>query len=1050
MGRWIWARGVEPRNSYVYFRKVFQLTAAPQSATVKASADSAYRLYVNGSYVGQGPAKSGAGWMFYDTYDVASLLHKGDNVIAFLAHHVGENTYSYSVGKPGLLCKIEFDTDEGPKVIPSDESWKVRRADDWTAQGVRISKGLGFQEVYDSGLRLDNWNEVKFKDKDWELAEIVGAPLDRPWGDIIERQVPNLIEERVYPSSVVGVYGAPEHAKEVEPDQIADLMAFGQLVPIKAGAVKAPEQILLPDGQTKVTTPRGDAGVAILLDFGREVAGNVEIGIGGSTSGLIDIGYGELLEEGHVKPNRAEAKYTDRILLKKGRFEWRSFEPRAFRYLQIEFRRCGKPVAIDYVRVNQTLYPIEQAATFECSDATLNAIWKAGVTTARLCMQDTFLDSPRLERAQWWGDARILSRVAYYAFGDTQLLTSGLKQFARAQRRDGSMPGLYPSGEEKMVPDFALLWVFSILDYFAFSGDAGLVKDLYPSVKRLLEWFWQYRDQDGLLADVPGNPFIDWKEIDGRGNLTALNCLYCQALRVAAFIASIARRDSEAEAILADARALKMTINKLLYDPRHGLYATSRVDGKLKDAFDAQTNTLAVFCELPDQYQRLSILRWIGDGAVSEVATPYFASFVLEALYLAEKYDEALDFMKRRWGGMVAEGTGTLWEEFTSDGGLCQGWATSPTRDLIAEYIGIKPAMGGDRFSVAPHVGGLDWAMGSITTKHGELSVSWRRSRNQLVMRVVVPKGLRVDVYPPGPPEASIVLNGRPHVSRLLSLSGGTHQIKVTEPRPAKVPKPQPGLEPPPMPHVEVLDTGLRPRRALLMSDRRTRTGAARRGRGRGTAAEPAAEFTLRESEASAEVLPTSPEIEPPVELAPAVETSAETPVTPEEAQANKSRRRRTRSSRGGSRRKKTPDQEQAAEDTAQPQPAEAPEPVVPERETATEVASEIPTETAEPTEEKKPRRRRPRGGSRRRKPQDQAAEGETATSVEAAPPADDQPEAVSTPIDEPAEAAMETTDESKPRRRKSRSSRGGVRHRKPKTDQPDESAQTPEPPPTE
>jgi glycogen debranching enzyme len=119
-------------------------------------------------------------------------------------------------------------------------------------------------------------------------------------------------------------------------------------------------------------------------------------------------------------------------------------------------------------------------------------------------MADRFLDSPRQERSQWWGDARILARVAYHSFGDTELLANGLKEFARAQKRDGSIPGLYPSGEEKMVPDFALMWVFSMVDYFAFTGDTGLVAELYPSAKSLLEWFLQYKDQDGLLADVTG------------------------------------------------------------------------------------------------------------------------------------------------------------------------------------------------------------------------------------------------------------------------------------------------------------------------------------------------------------------------------------------------------------------------------------------------------------------------------------------------------------------------------------------------------------------
>jgi glycogen debranching enzyme len=317
--------------------------------------------------------------------------------------------------------------------------------------------------------------------------------------------------------------------------------------------------------------------------------------------------------------------------------------------------------------------------------------------------------------------------VAYYAFNDTALLANGLKQFARAQRKDGSIPGLYPAGEEKMVPDFALLWVFSVLDYYAFSGDAALVGELYPNVRRLLEWFLRNTDQDGLLCDVPGNVFIDWKEIDGKGNLTALNCLYYHALRVAAFVAEIAGRSSDVEEILAKAASLKSAIVRFLYNSDRGLYATSRVDGKLLDEFDPQTNILAALCDLTDQYQRAAIFRWVSDCPVNEIATPYFASFVLEALYLADRHEDALQYMTKRWQVMVADASegATLWEEFTSDGGLCQGWSSAPVRDLIAEYVGIKPAMVSRRFSVTPHTAGLAWAKGSIATECGPLSVMW-------------------------------------------------------------------------------------------------------------------------------------------------------------------------------------------------------------------------------------------------------------------------------------------------------------------------------------
>jgi hypothetical protein len=47
----------QDRNLYVYFRRAFDLAAAPREALAHVSADGRYRLFVNGTYVGRGPAR---------------------------------------------------------------------------------------------------------------------------------------------------------------------------------------------------------------------------------------------------------------------------------------------------------------------------------------------------------------------------------------------------------------------------------------------------------------------------------------------------------------------------------------------------------------------------------------------------------------------------------------------------------------------------------------------------------------------------------------------------------------------------------------------------------------------------------------------------------------------------------------------------------------------------------------------------------------------------------------------------------------------------------
>ncbi len=821
-GNWIWVANPEPVvNSYIRARKKFSLPGAPKSASLKISANSLYKLYVNGQYVGKGPVRSGEGQCYFDTFDIAEVLRKGDNVIAVLAHHIGAATYAASAGRPGLICKAEIELADEALSIATDESWKVQRAEEWVADGARMNHRLGFQESYNAALADAAWKEIKFREKGWEAAAVVATPPAMPFGELLARQIPQLNERTILPAAIVATGNTPDLEKETPITEMPAIMAAAEIANLRAGQIKDESTLLTADGVAHIKTPRGGRGVAILLDFGREVFGNVEIGIAGSGTGCIDLGYSEELVDGRIKPDAQDTQCTDRLQLRKGALEWQSFQPRVFRFLQIEFRRCSKPVAMQYVRVNQTAYPVQQVASFKCNDRLLNEIWEAGAYTAELCMQDTFIDCPLRERGQWWSEVRLLSRTAYYAFGDTDLLKQGLRQFAASQGKDGSVLALYPAGVEMLAPDLSLLWIYSILDYYAFSDDAELVGELYPVVDRLLSWFRRYINESGLLANVPGYLQVDHADLEREGEVASLNCFYYQGLRVAAALASISGKDEDAERYISDAHHIKVALNKYLYVPRNGLFAECRVDGRLVEKFSVQTNILAALFDITDQYQKAGIMRQI--HTLPELTTPYFASFYLEALYLLDRHNEALAYMRRTWGQMIKSGATTLWEDFFTHECLCHGSAVAPTRDLIAEYVGIKPVAGSHRFVVTPHIGDLKWAQGSFNTLNGPLDVKWRIMRNGLEVTVEVPEGVRVDVYPPGPVGSTVTINGKSTPTRFASVTQGSHTIRLTYPRPPK-PVDYDAAPAPLIPQVQVLENDYKFGRRRIESEPRRKS----------------------------------------------------------------------------------------------------------------------------------------------------------------------------------------------------------------------------------
>src|SRR5262245_43575309 len=74
-------------NVHVLFRKRFTLASPPRAARLRITADDYYKLWVNGQFVGQGPAPCYPWHHYCNTWDIAPWLTAGENVIAAHAYY---------------------------------------------------------------------------------------------------------------------------------------------------------------------------------------------------------------------------------------------------------------------------------------------------------------------------------------------------------------------------------------------------------------------------------------------------------------------------------------------------------------------------------------------------------------------------------------------------------------------------------------------------------------------------------------------------------------------------------------------------------------------------------------------------------------------------------------------------------------------------------------------------------------------------------------------------------------------------------------------------
>ena len=164
--QWIWSEGDPlPQNFYLYSRKSVDLAPNCSSAEVHVTADSRYKLFVNGEYVGRGPARYDQRWQSYDTHNILPFLQEGENVISAIVHQYGVETHSYVLGRGGFLVQGEVVQKDGSRIpLDTDNSWRVLPAPTWDRNVPRASFAIMWMEIYDARKEPVGWMKPGFDD----------------------------------------------------------------------------------------------------------------------------------------------------------------------------------------------------------------------------------------------------------------------------------------------------------------------------------------------------------------------------------------------------------------------------------------------------------------------------------------------------------------------------------------------------------------------------------------------------------------------------------------------------------------------------------------------------------------------------------------------------------------------------------------------------------------------------------------------------------------------------------------------------------------------
>jgi alpha-L-rhamnosidase len=797
--QWIDHPSPESPNTYFAFRTTIQLASVDSGPyRLRIAADAGYQLFVNGRAVGRGALPSGFEWFYYDEFDVGPHLREGVNHIAILHFFAGISTFSNTCKRRGLICELTHASGKSSRIIAAtNATWRVQPMTAWSAEPSKASHQLGLVETQDhsKGNPLGIVANPKARPIGAK-ARIIPAD-DMPTTHWVRRPIPAMTDDICDDPRLIKI--GTLSGKSVD-DIPAKAMTRDEIrwdrSQLKALGSKACGDIALPAGK--------HTGSALLYDFEKVMIGYPRVEITLTKPAVVDVGMGETLIKGRIKPYRVVRRvhvvsnHAHRFILPAGRHVIEpAFHRSGLRYLGVHVRTKSE-ATVHSVAVRDQRYPVKAAGAFSCDDPLLNRIFELSQETLSACMIETYVDCPHREQAQWWGDARIQALCNYYTFGDQALVAKGLREMAASQREeDGLLLCIYPSGYKRIIPYSSLAWILSLHDYVMYTGDTATARALWPTLQRLLKGYASYASDvllDGFDLQGIWN-FFEWGPMANEGKQMALNSLYAYGLDVAADLEKLLSRRRDGAQWRQLAEKVRTEIRKTLWDPRHKCFVDGTRDGQRNGSISEVANIVALALNTCNDKQAKAVARRFRDGPGESVPlTSTYGEFyrLLAMEHHWPNPSEAIqEQIRSKWGGAIRSEAVTVPELFllvaksmkAAEMSMCHAWGSHPTYWLSGFVLGLRPtAPGWKEFSFAPRPGELRQMNGKVPTPLGVISARCDRQGAGYRVEIEVPPGTSCQADLSHLGKAALIHNGRKAALRKksLRLNEGKHVLVLS------------------------------------------------------------------------------------------------------------------------------------------------------------------------------------------------------------------------------------------------------------------------------
>ncbi|MDX2302179.1 MAG: alpha-L-rhamnosidase C-terminal domain-containing protein [Microscillaceae bacterium] len=737
--RWISHPEISPEAyTVLHFRNTFTINTLPTKQSLKISAFIRYKLYLNGQYLGQGPANNDPIHYSFDEYAIETHLKQGQNLIAVEVFDLNAlNPVRYI--SDGVKLIVEAEGEMGKLINTGNPGWKVfqnkaylptLRGKDFEVLGYYA---MGGGEKVSADAYPWGWERANYNDSDWksprsfELGYPYGFKYDYGAADIglSTRRIPMMDESSEARPSLRKVSGLLEKTF--------------------LDAWKAQKPLEIP----------ANSEVSFLLDQTYLSKGFPTFSFSEGKDAQIEISYAEtLFEEDRKAGNRNEIEGKKFIGLKDilvaDGGNRRVFSPllnRTWRYITLKIKTSAQSLVWDNYQANKFIYPFEEKAMFRSSNPLHRQIWEVGWRTARLCADETYMDCPYYEQLQYIGDTRVQALISLYVSGDDRLMRNALDQFAHSMTDEGITQSRYPAHLLQYIPPYSLFWINMLQDYHMLRHDDAFVKKYMGQVTSILLWFEDKLREDRLLGPMPWWSYVDvTPDFDKSsppgswtGGSAVLTLQYLYALQEAIPLLEYFQKSELVQHFQTLSAQIREAVLKQTYVSEKQLFA----DTPDRDHFSQHANLLAILTNTAEKNQQSDLFQKIIRDTTLSPCNIYFRFYLTRAAQQTGNGDYFVRNMQV-WEDMLKEGLTTFAEHVGRTRSDCHAWSASPNYEFLHTVCGIqasKPHF--EEVLIAPNLGDLKEASASMPHPKGKIEVNFKVNQGKISGEIILPAGLK-------------------------------------------------------------------------------------------------------------------------------------------------------------------------------------------------------------------------------------------------------------------------------------------------------------------